>query len=50
MLFFKKGYLNDNEEKALAAVEKIADQEKLLAALKEIRNGKVRSAGWMRNT
>ena len=41
MLFFKKGYLNDNEEKALAAVEKIADQEKLLAALKEIRNGKV---------
>ena len=41
MLFFKKGYLNDNEEKAVAAVEKITDQEKLLAALKEIRNGKV---------
>ena len=27
MLFFKKGYLNDNEEKAVAAVEKITDRK-----------------------
>lgn len=44
MLFFKKGYLNENEDKAIAAVGKISDQEKLLEVLKEIHSSKVHDA------
>jgi len=43
MLFGKK-YLDKNETKALAAVSKITDQEKLLSILGEISNNTVREA------
>jgi len=44
MLFGKKGYLNKNETKALTAVSRITDQEKLLTALGEISSETVREA------
>ena len=43
-MLFGKGYLNKNETKALAAVDRIKDQEKLLAAVGEISNSTVREA------
>ena len=43
-MLFGKGYLNKNETKALAAVSKIRDQEKLLTAVGEISNNTVREA------
>lgn len=43
-MFFSKRYMSKNEEKALAAVAGINDQEKLLEALKEIENKTVRTA------
>ncbi|MBR2661538.1 MAG: hypothetical protein IKE15_09075 [Clostridia bacterium] len=43
-MLFRKGYLNKNETKALAAVSKIRDQEKLLTAVGEISNNTVREA------
>ena len=43
-MLFGKGYLNKNETKAIIAVGKIKDQDKLLAAIREISNTKVREA------
>ena len=40
MLFFK-GYLNKNETKAIEAVDKLRDQDKLLQAVREIQSGPV---------
>ena len=40
MLFFK-GYLNKNEAKAIEAVDKLRDQDKLLQAVREIQSGPV---------